>query len=356
MFLPQTEVNLSHRFSIYSSHPAWVYDFNSQWRSRVYAEFYQQQKTSDRLEKSIMVFLSVRQESDLLLQSPHLDPNALKLEATYLVLPEIHVDFTPHPEHLTVARSTRYSWPLTLSLIKKNREKTLTLERIILKNKKTLNSSRLLASWHSIREMNATIASRIRYLDTWNTPTSLLREQQLRTRDDFKPKRDKNTPWIIENGSIITLHITTDIQDEKFLSDWLAAIEVHWNQSPWAQSQQKRIVVDLKKIHIDEEFLAQKRTLEEHLTRHFQKDRAILTTGGQSLVVYGRAMVLSPGKFRLRTLGHEVGHLLGFEDCYFRTIENWGPLGTAVVEFSNPYFANELMCNSESGINKNLVW
>jgi hypothetical protein len=62
-------------------------------------------------------------------------------------------------------------------------------------------------------------------------------------------------------------------------------------------------------------------------------------------------MVLGLGPLQPRTLAHEFGHLIGFEDCYFRTLSPvaGGWLGVEIQERDNPLYPDDLMCDNERG-------
>jgi len=140
----------------------------------------------------------------------------------------------------------------------------------------------------------------------------------------------------------VQLRIATDIADKRFIREFEGAMDTYWgSKSP---IEIARII--WKHIPSNPRFTS----LEDHLQR-FPKDTAILTTGGSTTHVReSRAMILGPGSITPRILAHEVGHLLALPDCYFRTL-SFHPLdGIEVVEWENPFFPDELMCNSNEGI------
>jgi hypothetical protein len=72
--------------------------------------------------------------------------------------------------------------------------------------------------------------------------------------------------------------------------------------------------------------------LPSHLAR-FPADLAVLTTGGtQPHVLGGRSMILGPRDLAARTLAHEFGHILGFDDAYLRGYRSLGDDGYAIIE------------------------
>jgi hypothetical protein len=72
--------------------------------------------------------------------------------------------------------------------------------------------------------------------------------------------------------------------------------------------------------------------------------------------VQGRALVLGTGSIDGRTLAHELGHLIGFSDCYFRTLSGQGLGGLAIFEWENPFFPDELMCDNQHGTVNRAAW
>jgi hypothetical protein len=69
----------------------------------------------------------------------------------------------------------------------------------------------------------------------------------------------------------------------------------------------------------------------QHLAR-FPPDAAILTTGANVTHVSGRAILLGPHEVTPNVLAHELGHLLGLADGYFRGYRDLGPDGYAILE------------------------
>jgi len=64
----------------------------------------------------------------------------------------------------------------------------------------------------------------------------------------------------------------------------------------------------------------------------FPGDAAVLTTGALATHVYGRAIILGPHDIAPRVLAHELGHILGFRDLYFRGYKDLGTDGYQVME------------------------
>jgi hypothetical protein len=156
-------------------------------------------------------------------------------------------------------------------------------------------------------------------------------------------------------GKTISIPIATDIQDKSFFREFEGALDTHWNQSPWAKAQALRFRIEWKRVPQDQAFLTGKISLEEHL-RQFPEGGAIVTTGAQSHHVRRNALILSLDPITPRTLAHELGHLMGFSDCYFRTLSGEGLLGLTQLEWNNPLFPDDLMCDNEVGTASWLKW
>jgi hypothetical protein len=173
-------------------------------------------------------------------------------------------------------------------------------------------------------------------------------------RESLRPKREVFQPFLPLSfhsfrGKTIRIPAVTDVSSSRFLEEFEGAVDTYWNQSPWARRLGIRFAIDWQKVPINERFLKQQEDLDAHLKK-FPKKKMILTTGAQSSQVIKSAMVLGPGKITPRTLAHEFGHILGFPDCYMRTISGEGLFGIAVLEWSNPFFPDELMCDNHLGI------
>jgi len=176
----------------------------------------------------------------------------------------------------------------------------------------------------------------------------------------LKPKRilqPKHLPNSINprKKEKIIINIVTDIKNKKFIREFEGAIQTHWNYSPWPKENQVQFKIQWKKIKTNKEFLNQMESLNQHLTR-FPSNAAGLTTGGLSTFVRKNVLVLGPGKITPRTLAHEFGHLLGFSDCYYRTLSSLNVFGLAILEWNNPIYPHELMCDNNIGVAHSQVW
>lgn len=226
-------------------------------------------------------------------------------------------------------------------------------------------------------------ASEARYLDTWtprlarvdssggDPPASSGRlliealragdpESVRSLRERFRPKRVVKRMFLpgdlsrVPSGEV-AIPIVTDIDSDSFFRELEGAIDTHWNRSPWGRRNKLRFKILWTRVPKDLAFAAGLITLREHLAK-FRDGPAILTTGGATIHVLGRALILGPAPVDARTLAHEFGHLLGFEDCYFRTLSGQGIFGLAVLEWANPFFPDELMCDDTVGVARALAW
>lgn len=237
------------------------------------------------------------------------------------------------------------------------------------------------AAWDEIEEREATLTHHVRYLETWiprlwrqwehsegGRPPAYVLTKAISLGDPrlmdplrelMRPSRvikRKYLPAELRPGKApIPIPIATDITDRRFIAEFEGALATHWNQSAWAKNQGVRFRIAWTYLPRDMAFAQGKSTLEDHL-KTFPADRAALTTGGLSTYVHGNALVIGPGVINPRTLAHELGHLLGFADCYLRTLSSQGVLGTAILEWDNPLYPDDLMCDNTVGSPRAEVW
>jgi len=151
----------------------------------------------------------------------------------------------------------------------------------------------------------------------------------------------------------VTLH--TDITDQAFLAALQEAIETEFNASKAAKAKQFRLNLNL--IIIDPNTLypngVPQKGDEIDIKAHvalFPKDSLVLSTGAKSTyAMQGRHVLLGPNPVTRRTLAHEFGHLLGFNDVYLRGYDGspHNAYGATIVEWTGLY--NDLMGNPGGG-------
>ena len=186
--------------------------------------------------------------------------------------------------------------------------------------------------------------------------SSMSAGSQSAARQELRPHRIMKRTFLPDKlGGVVTLPIQTDISDIRFLREVEGALDTYWNQSKWADHHETHFRIRWEHIPKNTKFAAGQSTLQEHL-RNFKKESAGMTTGGLTTHVKGQVLVFGPGKINPRTLAHELGHLMGFEDCYFRTLSSQGVFGLAVFEWNNPVFPDDLMCDNSVGVPRAEVW
>jgi hypothetical protein len=136
--------------------------------------------------------------------------------------------------------------------------------------------------------------------------------------------------WIIK----VPLH--TDIEDQSFVDAFRAAVEQAWHVRDG--EDEFSVALEIRGVPASQlypegsvpahgEHLDQSR----HIAR-FPAGGAVLTTGSNSTYVLGLSIDIGPHDIGPTALAHEVGHILGFPDGYFRGYRDRGPEGFEVLE------------------------
>ncbi len=330
------------------------------------------------------------------------DESQISVQASYGKIPEVRVDFgTGAIFPMPFKSPDRYSWyqvalrsaALLESL--SHLETDLASWKSLPLEQRLANHPSLATRFANVHQEFVQVASRVRYLESWLPELRRIRDlaerrgdlplgEKLvllgngssiqqgdrtdsasdavmeRLREAFRPKRVLKRLFLPDDlarfrGSTVTLPIATDVADPKFLREFEGAVDTHWNRSPWARNQGIEFRIRWIPVPADAKFAHGIYDLREHIGS-FPAGPAVLTTGGLTLHVRDRALILGPDPVDSRTLAHEFGHLLGFEDCYFRTLSSQGPYGEAVLEWSNPIYPDELMCDNTVGVVRAVVW
>jgi hypothetical protein len=311
------------------------------------------------------------------------DESELKLNGTYGKLPELRVDqnhgaIFPVP----ISKPSRFSWyQISLSCrwtIKKlvRLEKEVEAWRHSSHEKRISQFDALASQWIDITAKLLTVLQQARYLEAWvpslKAVKSPVNEQVVQAlfkgepdeldeiRDFFRPKRVQHPSYLPESledasAGVIFLPIATDISNAHFRAETEGALDTYWNQSVWAKKNKVSFHIRWTSLPKNLAFAQGKENLMQHLAR-FPRDRAGMTTGGLTTQVKRQILILGPGRMQPRTLAHELGHLLGFNDCYFRTLTGQGLFGLGVLEWDNPFYPDDLMCDNLVGAVHAEIW
>ena len=154
---------------------------------------------------------------------------------------------------------------------------------------------------------------------------------------------------------VLPVEVVTDIDDEAFLAVVARAVEQEFSDSEAARAARLSVDVRWRRVTVDTLYPegppghASWIDADDHL-RRFADNALVLTTGAASTYARpGRAVLLGPSPLAGRTLAHEFGHLLGFDDAYLRGYEGdpAGPFGAALVEWTG--LSDDLMGNPRGG-------
>jgi hypothetical protein len=141
---------------------------------------------------------------------------------------------------------------------------------------------------------------------------------------------------------ILQVPLFSDIQDLRFLQGCKAAIEKRWHVVDGDEEFRVEVLlttlnpVDLYDpepppahgTHID---------LRAHMAR-FPAEGGVLTTGAKSThAMPRRSIALGPQNLSTNTIAHEFGHILGFDDRYFRGYRDLGSDGYEILEVVPDY-------------------
>jgi hypothetical protein len=182
-----------------------------------------------------------------------------------------------------------------------------------------------------------------------------LREQLMQSVASFRPTEGLRILSLIDGRKVLPVTVCTDIEDQDLLQAFYDGVQDAFSRSPAAMEQ--RFSVDLKWRVIGAEVLYPKgaptRGAKIDLRKHrdlFQDCPLVLTTGASSTsAMVSDRIFLGTGTTSRRTLAHEFGHLLGFEDAYVRGYDgNPGDsYGVVIVEWTG--LSSDLMGDSGRG-------
>jgi hypothetical protein len=182
-----------------------------------------------------------------------------------------------------------------------------------------------------------------------------LRVQLVQSVASFKPTAGLKIISLTTGRRVLPVTVCTDIENQDFLQAFYDGVQDAFSNSPAAKAQ--KFSVNLKWQVIGADVLypegapvpGAKIDLREH-RRLFKECPLVLTTGAPSTnAMIGNRIFLGTEPVSRRTLAHEFGHLLGFEDAYLRGYDgkHGGPYGVIMVEWIG--LTPDLMGDSEVG-------
>ena len=155
---------------------------------------------------------------------------------------------------------------------------------------------------------------------------------------------------VSENRTEFIVPVHTDIVDEEFLSRFTDIVESNWRSEIEKHAYQIR--VELLRIAPVDLYGTdplprdgQKINEKKHAARF--PDGAALTTGGRYTHSVGNVILLGPKEISEKTLAHEFGHFIAFEDRYFRGYKDLGEDGYDLFELDTN--VNDIMSEPSTG-------
>lgn len=171
----------------------------------------------------------------------------------------------------------------------------------------------------------------------------------------FFPRSELAAYRAADGKIVLPITVVTDIVDSTFLDEFRDAVDAAFVRSAAARERGFAVELTLREIKPDELYpdgapaTGEQIALGDHVKR-FSKGAFVLTTGASHTnVLRGRYIIFGPSPVSRRTLAHEFGHLLGFEDAYLRGNEGGvdDPFGVVLVEWTG--LTDDLMGNPGLG-------
>ena len=286
-----------------------------------------------------------------------IDPAPPPVPQGYQLLPRLVAEL-PQPAD-TTRRAALYSWPWTDTLIARGITRIDSLERSLARPGKARGDyERFVATFNGIAADRRLIDAHVEHNWFWQRAiardtahfqrASRLIDSALRGRGAIPlpaPSMPRVEMSLLDSGAgpvIVRIPVVTDIEDTAFVRSAQAIIERLWIGR--AQGREHRIQLEVRFVSPRSLYCPgaapacapPARGAAIDLTSHvarFPANLAVLTTGGtQPHVLFGRSMILGPRDLTPRTLAHEFGHVLGFDDAYLRGARALGADGYAVIE------------------------
>ncbi len=182
-----------------------------------------------------------------------------------------------------------------------------------------------------------------------------LRQQLLQRTAPFRPTRGLQILNLEEGEMVLPVTVCTDIENLEFLHAFKEGVQEAFSLSSAAQTHRFSVDLIWRLIRADTLYpdgvpvRGASIVMSAHRTL-FTNCSLVLTTGAPSLnALVGNRIFLGTRPVSRRTLAHEFGHLLGFEDAYVRGYdgETSGPYGVVIVEWTG--LTADLMGDSGRG-------
>jgi len=293
----------------------------------------------------------------------------------YQMLPKI-VEIPQPPSPI---RSFSYSWPITEGYIRSEEtrlEKTkLDLARVAVvpRAEKVALLSQLVDQYAELIRNQRTVDQYIEYNRFWQRAIvesrprfdkmtqlyHLLRAGNPDTAGTIREALGKpDAPKFIRvsrkgpDRIVLQVRLYTDIVDDAYLAEVKQVIEDNWR----AQEDGIQYSVELEVRKVAASVLYRGRSvpqngehlnIDKHVAR-FAEDGGVLTTGAEfTYGSIGHYVALGPGDLAPRTLAHEFGHILGFNDGYIRGYNDLGEKGLEILELTA--FFDDIMTAPREG-------
>lgn len=285
-----------------------------------------------------------------------LDPARPPVAHGYQLLPRIVADAAPPTD--TTRRAAVYSWPWTDTLIARTDNSVEVMMARLRVPKTRASYDSLVQAFNQIAADRRLIDAHVEHNWFWQRAIAV------------DTARFSYASTLIENGLVggsiptlvpgmprvemslrdssagpvtIGIPIITDVEDTAFVRAAQATIEALWTTR--IAGREYRALLDIRFVSPRSLYCPTSSPscappspgaavdLPSHIAR-FPATLAVLTTGGtQPHVIGGRSMILGPRDLSRKTLGHEFGHILGFDDAYLRGYRSLGSDGYAIIEW-----------------------
>lgn len=182
-----------------------------------------------------------------------------------------------------------------------------------------------------------------------------LRGQLVQNVASFRPTRGLTILNLEGGQEVLPVTVCTDIEDQDFLQAFYDGVQEAFSQSLAARAHRFSVELKWRMIRVDilypngAPIRGTRIDMNAHRTL-FQDCPLLLTTGASSTTaMVGDRIFLGTEPVSRRTLAHEFGHLLGFEDAYVRGYDGKPDdlYGVVIVEWTG--LTADLMGDSTGG-------